>query len=275
MTGGDVTVVVPVWNRRELLEPLLCGLRAQTEAPAEVLVVDDGSGDGSAETAESLGARVIRMGAHGGFARAVNRGIRESRTPLIAVVNNDVELSADWIERLLAAFEAKVWFATGRILQATDRTRVDATYDALCRGGTAWRVGHGLPDGPPFRTARKIQDRTFYRGAISRRTVRQSWTARRTFRVVSGRCGFRVALCSGRLCGAVRAGCRRLALGKRDAGTLASGNHAPHRAQPGLPRRQALSRAPADQVWVAHRRRTGLVGSGGAAPWTRMAVAAR
>ncbi len=157
MTGGEVTVVVPVWNRRELLETLLCGLRGQTEAPAEVLVLDDGSGDGSAEIAESLGARVIRMGGHGGFARAVNRGIRESRTPLIAVVNNDVELSADWMERLLAAFEAKVWFATGRILQATDRTRVDATYDAPCRGGTAWRVGHGLPDGPLFRTARKIQ----------------------------------------------------------------------------------------------------------------------
>ena len=43
MTGGDVTVIVPVWNRRELLERLLCGLRAQTNAAGEVLGVDDGS----------------------------------------------------------------------------------------------------------------------------------------------------------------------------------------------------------------------------------------
>jgi GT2 family glycosyltransferase len=114
-------------------------------------VVDDGSQDGSAELAESLGARAVRMGAHGGFARAVNRGIRESQTPLVAIVNNDVELAPDWLERLLAGLEEGVWFATGRILQAAGRDRIDATYDALCRGGTGWRVGHGCPDGPAFR----------------------------------------------------------------------------------------------------------------------------
>ncbi|MGC9948226.1 MAG: glycosyltransferase family 2 protein [Bryobacteraceae bacterium] len=173
ISGGDVTIIVPVWNRRELLERSLCGLRAQTQAAAEILVVDDGSQDGSAELAESLGARTIRMGVHGGFAKAVNRGIRESRTPLVAIVNNDVELAADWLEKLLAGLEPgeergledprgpggppHIWFATGRILQADDRGRIDATYDAVCRGGTAWRVGHACPDGPPFRVAREIR----------------------------------------------------------------------------------------------------------------------
>ncbi|HXM39766.1 MAG TPA: glycosyltransferase family 2 protein [Bryobacteraceae bacterium] len=165
MSGGDVTVIVPVWNGRELLERMLRGLRAQTQAAAEVLVVDDGSQDGSAETAEYMGARAIRMGSHGGFAKAVNRGIRESRTPLAAIVNNDVELAPDWLERLSAGLGEGAWFATGRILQAADRgrevARIDATYDALCRGGTAWRVGHGCPDGPPFREARVIRSAPF------------------------------------------------------------------------------------------------------------------
>ncbi len=161
ISGGDVTVIVPAWNRRELLERLLCGLRAQTRTAAEVLVVDDGSHDGSAELAESLGARAIRMGLHGGFAKAVNRGIRESRTPLVAIVNNDVELAADWLEKLLAGLEEGVWFATGRILQAANPARIDATYDALCRGGTAWRVGHACPDGPPFRAGREIRSAPF------------------------------------------------------------------------------------------------------------------
>src|ERR1700690_3667301 len=152
MSGG-VTVIVPGWNRRDLLERFLGGLRAQTNPIAEAVVVDDGSRDGSAELAESLGARAIRMGAHGGFAKAVNRGIRESRTPLVAIVNNDVELAPDWLERLLSGLEPGAWFATGRILQAADRSRIDATYDALCRGGTSWRVGHACPDGPPFREA--------------------------------------------------------------------------------------------------------------------------
>jgi len=157
MSGAQVTAIVPVWNRRDLLERVLRGLRAQTQAPAEVLVIDDGGQDGSAELAESMGARAIRMGAHGGFAKAVNRGIRESRTPLVAIINNDVELAPDWMERLVAGLEPEAWFATGRILQACDHSRIDATFDALCRGGTSWRVGHARPDGPPFRQVREIR----------------------------------------------------------------------------------------------------------------------
>ena len=159
--SGSVTVIVPVWNRRDLLERFLGGLRAQTYPIAEAMVVDDGSLDGSAELAESLGARTVRMGAHGGFAKAVNRGIRESRTPLVAIVNNDVDLAPDWLERLAAALQPGVWFATGRILQAAAPDRIDATYDALCRGGTPWRVGHERQDGPEFREPRQIWSAPF------------------------------------------------------------------------------------------------------------------
>jgi GT2 family glycosyltransferase len=156
MNGDDVTVIVPVWNRRDLLERFLCGLRGQTAVPREALVVDDASEDGSAELAETMGARTIRMGTHGGFAKAVNSAIRESHTALLAIVNNDVELAPDWLEKLLVALEPDAWFATGRILQAASPDRIDGTYDALCRGGTSWRVGHGRLDGPAFREARQI-----------------------------------------------------------------------------------------------------------------------
>jgi GT2 family glycosyltransferase len=151
--SGDVTVIVPVWNRCDLLEQLLSGLRTQTQPPAEVLVVDDGSEDGPADLA---GARVIRMGAHGGFAKAVNRGIRESRTPLVAIVNNDVELAPDWMEKLRGALSPDVWFATGKLLQAATRDRIDGTFDLVCRGGTACRAGQGSPDGPAFGESRRI-----------------------------------------------------------------------------------------------------------------------
>lgn len=161
MSGGAVTVIVPVWNRRDLLERLLHGLRMQTEVPAQVLVIDDGSEDGSADLAAVLGATAIRMGTHGGFARAVNRGIRESRTPLLAIVNNDVELAPDWLAKLVAGMDAGAWFAAGRILQAGDRRVIDGTYDAVCRGGTSWRVGHGLRDGPRFHTACEIRSAPF------------------------------------------------------------------------------------------------------------------
>ncbi len=150
MTG--VTAIVPVWNRHDLLQRALSGLRAQTQPVDEIVVVDDGSVD----PAQASGARIVRLDRHSGFAPAVNEGIRQTHTPLVAIVNNDVDLSPNWLERLLAGLRPQDWFATGKILQADDRTRIDATFDALSRGGTAWRVGFGCLDGPSFDEPRDI-----------------------------------------------------------------------------------------------------------------------
>ena len=152
----SITAIVPVWNGRELLERLLASLEAQTEPAAELLVVDNGSTDGAPELARTRGARVIPMGRNAGFAAAVNRGIRESRGEWIAVLNSDVELAPDYFARLLAAGSAGGWFATGKILAAGSGNRIDATFDALCRGGAAWRVGNGRADGPEFSVASPI-----------------------------------------------------------------------------------------------------------------------
>lgn len=158
---GDVTVIVPVWNRRDLLARVLDKLQVQTYPIEEVLVVDDASRDGSAEFAEAMGARAIRMPEHGGFARAVNRGIRETRTPLAAILNNDVEPTRDWLETLHSGLADDAWFAAGRILQADNPGLIDATYDAVCRGGTPCRIGNGRRDGPVFREPRRIWSAPF------------------------------------------------------------------------------------------------------------------
>jgi GT2 family glycosyltransferase len=161
MSGAamKITAVVPVWNGRELLQRLLASLAAQTEPAAELLVVDNGSHDGAPQLARERGARVIPMGRNAGFAAAVNQGIREARGQWIAVLNTDVELAPDYFEKLRAAMEAgtqAAWFATGKILSARDPAMIDATFDALCRGGTAWRVGSGRSDGDIFSTTRTI-----------------------------------------------------------------------------------------------------------------------
>ncbi len=159
--NSAVTIIVPVWNRRDLLEKLLCRLGAQTHPIAEVIVVDDGSDDHPEEIAQTAGARCLHLPSHGGFAMAVNRGIREASTPLIAILNDDVDPAPDWLSKLAAALSPEVWFATGKILQTDDPKCIDATYDALCRGGTAWRVGHNCPDGPAFEQPRRIWSAPF------------------------------------------------------------------------------------------------------------------
>jgi len=153
----SVTAIVPVWNGRELLERLFASLDSQTAPAAEVLAVDNGSTDGAAELARRRGARVITMGRNAGFARAVNRGIRESRGEWIAVLNSDVELAPDYFATLRAAASAQnAWFATGKILSAGSNSRMDAAFDLVCRGGSAWRAGSGKEDGPAFSGRRPI-----------------------------------------------------------------------------------------------------------------------
>ncbi len=149
----SLTAIVPVCNGRDLLARLLDSVEAQTAPPSELLVIDNGSTDGAPDLARSRGARVIPMGRNAGFAAAVNRGIRESRTRWIAVLNSDVELAPDYFATLLAVDAP---FATGKILSAAARDRIDATFDAVSRGGAAWRVGQGRPDGPAFSARRAI-----------------------------------------------------------------------------------------------------------------------
>jgi GT2 family glycosyltransferase len=141
----NISAIVPVWNGRDLLARLLASLEAQTRPAAELLIVDNGSTDGAPELARAHGARVIAMGRNAGFAAAVNRGIREASHPLVAILNSDVELAPDYLEKL-AAVNAP--FATGKILSPAGL--LDGTFDLTCRGATTWRGGAGHPDAPPF-----------------------------------------------------------------------------------------------------------------------------
>lgn len=154
-----VSLVIPHWNRADLLERVLRSVRAQSLPPGvstEVVVVDNGSRDDSVATAERHGARVIALDGNEGVSRALNRGIEASRGDCIALLNNDVELTTHWLRELLDSTSREdVWFATGKVLNAASPDRIDGAGDAVCRGGTAWRLGHGKIDGPAFDSPRK------------------------------------------------------------------------------------------------------------------------
>src|SRR5579862_2865994 len=128
------TAVIPTWNRRDLLLNLFASLHAQSRRFDEIIVVDNGSTDDSAELAARAGAKVLRLERNMGFAAAVNRGIAEAAdADWVAILNNDVTFEADWLEKLLAV-DQDAWFATGKILQAGDHTLVDGTFDEVSRG---------------------------------------------------------------------------------------------------------------------------------------------
>jgi GT2 family glycosyltransferase len=151
-----VTAVIPHWNRRELLETLLASMRAQTRPFDRVIVVDNGSTDGSAELAESRGAEVIRLAANAGFAAAVNRGVDAAAGDWVAILNNDVTLEPGWLKTLLDR-AGEAWFATGKILSAADGTKIDGAWDEISRGACPARVGWGKPDSAYWNQERTIR----------------------------------------------------------------------------------------------------------------------
>lgn len=155
---GTAAVIVPSWNRAELLARVLKHLSAQTYPIEEIQVVDNGSEDDSVQVARDAGAQVIEMGRNAGFAAAVNRGIGNSKSDWVAIVNNDVAFGPEWLDTLIRkASAASAHFATGKLLSAADPSRIDGTFDAVSRGGMPWRCGCGRLDGPEWNQPRPIQ----------------------------------------------------------------------------------------------------------------------
>ena len=79
-----------------------------------------------------------------GFAVAVNEGIRHSKGEWILLVNNDVVLEPQWIERLLAsAVQSNAAFAAGKLLRKDEGRTLDGSWDLVSRAAYAWRCGYG------------------------------------------------------------------------------------------------------------------------------------
>jgi len=103
----SVSVVVPVLDGRRYLERSLPALLALRDPrPAEVIVVDDGSSDGSERLARELGARTLGSGGRAlGPARARNVGIEAARGEVVLFVDADVVVHTDVLTRVVAALE--------------------------------------------------------------------------------------------------------------------------------------------------------------------------
>jgi GT2 family glycosyltransferase len=102
----SAAVVIPNHNGLRWLAGCLESVAAQSVAAAEVVVVDNGSTDGSAAAAAQHGARVIELGRNTGFAAAANAGIAATDADAVALVNTDVVLAPDWLARMTAALES-------------------------------------------------------------------------------------------------------------------------------------------------------------------------
>lgn len=140
-----MSVIVVNYNGRRWLDGCLAALEAQRGAPAfEVLVVDNGSTDGSAERT-GAGARVYLARQNLGFAGGNNAGARLAHGAILAFLNNDTVPAPDWLACLHKAFVDRPDYSliTSRILFLHDPSTVDSAGDGYLRAGGAFKHGYG------------------------------------------------------------------------------------------------------------------------------------
>lgn len=103
---NHLTVIVPAYNESASIADTVRSLQGQTQAPAEIIVVDDYSTDDTGAIARALGATVVRPPANtGSKAGAQNFALPLVRTPFVMAVDADTTLAPDAIEKLMAAFD--------------------------------------------------------------------------------------------------------------------------------------------------------------------------
>jgi GT2 family glycosyltransferase len=154
-------VVIPTWNGAHYLGPCLDSLAAQTH-PARIIVVDNGSEDGTAELVRDRfpSVTLLALGTNHGFAGAVNAGIAEARqngVEYVALLNNDAVADREWLERLIATGDAhpEAGTVTSKFL-LQDGVHIDSTGDFYSSWGWAYprgrdEVDQGQYDAPELR----------------------------------------------------------------------------------------------------------------------------
>lgn len=98
-----ISVIVPAYNAAALLPACLAALGAQSRPPDEVIVVDDGSTDGTAEAAKPYRARLLKI-SHGGPAAARNRGAVAATGEILLFTDADCAPAPDWVAQMEGVF---------------------------------------------------------------------------------------------------------------------------------------------------------------------------
>ena len=143
----SITIIIPNYNGMRYLEGCLGSLAAQTDRDFEILMIDNGSGDGSVgwvrEHYPKVRIRAYRRNT--GFCRAVNAGIRLSRTEYVLLLNNDVVCDPEMVSALHGAILARpdAFSCCAKLLQMSDPSKIDDAGDFYNVFGWAFARGKG------------------------------------------------------------------------------------------------------------------------------------
>ena len=139
MKSVPVRLIVLTWNGRGWLTDCLNAVRALDAQPAEVVVVDNASTDGTADFLRDAfpEVRVVRLDRNVGFAAGNNAGARHASAEYLVFLNNDTRVQPHWLSALLAPVDADatVGLVTSRVEFMDPAGHIDSAGDGYLRCG--------------------------------------------------------------------------------------------------------------------------------------------
>ena len=142
-----VVIAIPSLYRPDLTARCIASIQRQT-LPAEQwkIVVIENEARPESILPDPLPRNTIRieLPVNEGTTNSINRGMAAVPSPYVLLLNNDVELEPDYLEKLVKTLEGDetLGFATGKLLRASDPSRLDGAGDAMLLAGASYRLGH-------------------------------------------------------------------------------------------------------------------------------------
>jgi GT2 family glycosyltransferase len=155
-----VTVIIPNYNGRGVLKTCLDSVKAQDYKRLEIIVVDNGSSDGSAEYVRRNFAQVsvIVNERNLGFAQAANQGVLQSQGEFVALLNNDTKADTSWITNLVKVIQTDgtIGSCASKQLSFYHPDVIDSAGIQLLRGGYPSNRGHNQKDERRFNAIEEV-----------------------------------------------------------------------------------------------------------------------
>lgn len=142
----EISVVIPNFNGEAFLENCLNSLEEQSFKDFEIIIVDDCSTDDSLTILKNYPEiRLILNEKNSGFAVSVNNGIRAARGRYVLLLNNDVVVEDDFVEKLHQAIDKdeRIFSVSSRMIRYYERDKIDDTGDFYNVLGWAYKRGDG------------------------------------------------------------------------------------------------------------------------------------
>ena len=144
------SIIIPHWNGKQHLDVCLGSLRLQSWRDFEVLLVDNGSTDGSQAYVQAQFPEVtlVELGENRGFTGACNAGWARSTGEIVILLNNDTEVAGNWLAEIVRAFDAhpEVGIVASKMLLFDKRDHFHTAGDIMRVDGTPDNRGVWQPD---------------------------------------------------------------------------------------------------------------------------------